>query len=109
MRAILRTPVWEVMLVEARCKDHEDCDWRQGTSVDIVDFFVPLRASSTLIEPPEAAASPAISTSSAAGTGDVGSSPSDYDILVSIFLHTVECSELQAINNTAAQVLMRYC
>ena len=39
--------------------------------------FVPFSASSTLIDPPEGAASPATSTSSAAATGEVGSSPSD--------------------------------
>jgi hypothetical protein len=40
-------------------------------------FFIPFRASRTDMEPEEAAASAATSTSSAAGTGEVGSSPSD--------------------------------
>lgn len=42
--------------------------------------LVPFKASRTLMEPPVAAESPAISTSSAAATGDVGSSPSDYKV-----------------------------
>jgi hypothetical protein len=42
-----------------------------------VILFVPFRASRTDMEPEEAAASAGTSTSSAAGTGEVGSSPSD--------------------------------
>lgn len=44
---------------------------------DETRFSVPFRASRTDIDPEDAAASPETSTSSAAATGEVGSSPSD--------------------------------
>lgn len=49
-----------------------------GNDVIPERVVVPFSASRTDIEPDEAAASPETSTSSAAATGEVGSSPSDY-------------------------------
>jgi hypothetical protein len=71
--------------VVGRVRPRYVIDWPE---VQLVDGFllsfskryesdVPFRASRTDIEPEEAAASAGTSTSSAAGTGEVGSSPSD--------------------------------
>jgi hypothetical protein len=56
-----------------------DCQYMLFHSRALSSPFVnaPFKASRTDMEPEEAGASPETSTSSAAGTGEVGSSPSD--------------------------------
>lgn len=54
-----------------------DTSWLLNLDNDETGFGIPFRASRTDIDPEDAAASPETSTSSAAATGEVGSSPSD--------------------------------